>query len=326
MKLREGISLYVEVRQSEGTPWLKGAQDLSSFCRHIGDVPLDRIRVDQVASFLDGPLTGAATWYHKYAALRLFFRYWKVRKEIFTLPLPPPRAMPLQTFVPYVYTRSELRRLLRAATIVQRGLNCVIDARTFRTLLLFLYGTGAMIGEALQLECSDVDFRRRRITLHSSRCFCAREIPIGADLYEILRKYHRTHHRKGVICDPNFFLTKHGSRIRANTANQTFQRVRKEAGIGRYDGARYQPRMLDLRHTFAVHRLTSWLKHRADMGRMIPALSAYMGQHDLGSAERYLRLTPERFRVQLDRLSPLRRKNKKRWRDDTELMHFLDSL
>jgi hypothetical protein len=29
---------------------------------------------------------------------------------------------------------------------------------------------------------------------------------------------------------------------------------------------------------------------------MIPALSAYMGQHNLGAAERYLRLTPERFR------------------------------
>jgi integrase/recombinase XerD len=40
------------------------------------------------------------------------------------------------------------------------------------------------------------------------------------------------------------------------------------------------------------------------MNRMIPALSAYMGQHNLGAAERYLRLTPERFRSQLNKLSP----------------------
>jgi integrase/recombinase XerD len=324
MKLREGISLYVEVRQSEGTLWSKGAKDLTSLCRHIGDVPLDRIRVDQVASFLDGSLTGAATWYHKYSALRLFFRYWKVHQEILTLPLPPARSMPEQTFVPYVYPRSEVQRLLRATMIVQRRLNCVIDARTFRTLLLFLYGTGAMIGEALQLECHDVNLRRRRITLHSNRCFGMREIPMGADLHDILRRYKRTHHPKGRDCDSKFFLTTHGSGIGADTANQTFQRVRKEAGIARHDGGRYQPRMLDLRHTFAVHRLTSWLKHGADMGRMIPALSAYMGLHDLGRAERYLQLAPERFRAQLDKLSPQR--PKRRWRDDPELMRFLDSL
>ena len=40
------------------------------------------------------------------------------------------------------------------------------------------------------------------------------------------------------------------------------------------------------------------------MNRMIPALSAYMGQHNLGAAERYLRLTPERFRSPLNKLSP----------------------
>jgi len=86
----------------------------------------------------------------------------------------------------------------------------------------------------------------------------------------------------------------------------------------------YQPRMQDLRYTFAVHRLTAWFKHGADMGRMIPALSTYMGQHDLSASERYLRLTPERFRAQLNKLSPKR--GKRRWRDDAELMKFLDNL
>lgn len=123
---------------------------------------------------------------------------------------------------------------------------------------------------------------------------------------------------------PQFFLTKDGSQIKADTATKTFRRVRKKAGIDRYDGARYQPRMQDLRHTFAVHRLTAWFKHGADMNRMVPALSAYMGQHDLGAAERYLRITPERFRTQLDKLSPMR--GKKRWRDDAALLRFLDSL
>jgi integrase len=324
MKLREGIEIYVEARQSEGAPWTKGAQNLRALYRQVGDLPLDRIRIDQVLPILDGPLTSAATWYNKYGALRQFFCYWKARSEIYKLPLPPPRRFPVQTFVPYVYSRTELRRLLVAAGITQRDLNSVIGARTFRTLLLFLYGTGAGLSEAVQLERSDVDLRRRRITLRSSLARCAREIPIGVDLYDILLKYHRTHHQEDAMGAPQFFLTKDGSQIKAGTASKTFQKVRKKAGIARNDGARYQPRMRDLQHTFAVHRLTAWFRHGADMNRMIPALSAYMGQHNLDVAERYLRMTPERFRTQLNKLSP--QCGKKRWRDDAKLMRFLDNL
>lgn len=40
--------------------------------------------------------------------------------------------------------------------------------------------------------------------------------------------------------------------------------------------------------------------------------------------ERYLALTPERFRRQLNTRSPKR--GKRRWRNDAELMRFVDSL
>jgi integrase/recombinase XerD len=324
MKLLEGIQVYIEAKLSEGAFWAKGVQNLRSFHRQVGDLPLERIRVNHVVAFLHGPLTSPVTWYKKYLVLRQFFHLWWARNEISGLPLPPPRRSPVQTFVPYVYSHTELRRLLAAAGSTQQGFNCVIDARTFRTLLLFLYGTGAMVGEAVKLARCDVDFRRKRITIGSNRLNRSREIPFDPDLHSILLRYHRTHHRQGAISDPQFFLTKDGSQIKADTVNQTFQRVRKHAGVVRYDGARYQPRMHDLGHTFAVHRLTAWFKHGADLSRMIPALSAYMGQQDLGSAERYLALNPERFRVQLDKLSPIR--GKRRWRDDGALMRFLDSL
>src|ERR1700723_3595589 len=62
----------------------------------------------------------------------------------------------------------------------------------------------------------------------------------------------------------------------------------------------------------------------ADLNRMIPALSAYIGQVGLGSTDRSLSLTPERFRTQLDKLSP--RRGKKRWRENPALIGFLAEL
>jgi hypothetical protein len=57
---------------------------------------------------------------------------------------------------------------------------------------------------------------------------------------------------------------------------------------------------------------------------MLPALAAYIGQQELASTERYLSLTPERFRKELDKLSPMRRKQ--RWRNNPNLMNFLALL
>jgi integrase/recombinase XerD len=57
---------------------------------------------------------------------------------------------------------------------------------------------------------------------------------------------------------------------------------------------------------------------------MLPPLAAYMGQMGLGATERYLLMTPERFRKELNRLSPTRPKG--RWRNNKVVMEFLASL
>jgi hypothetical protein len=82
--------------------------------------------------------------------------------------------------------------------------------------------------------------------------------------------------------------------------------------------------MNDLKYTFAVHRITSWIRDGANLNRMLPALAAYMGQGGLGSTERYLSMTPERYRKQLEKLSP--RRGRGQWRNNKALMKFLATL
>ena len=67
----------------------------------------------------------------------------------------------------------------------------------------------------------------------------------------------------------------------------------EHAGIRRDDGARYQPRLHDLRHTAAVHRLIAWYRAGADVQRLLPHLATYLGHVDLASTQRYLTMTPE---------------------------------
>lgn len=144
------------------------------------------------------------------------------------------------------------------------------------------------------------------------------------DVRARLERYMRGTKRKKPDTE-NLFARKDGSPIQARILGKSFERLRRLAGIRRDDGPVYQPRMHDLRCTFAVHRIAAWFEQGADLNRMLPALAAYIGQVGLGSTERYLSMTPQRFRRQLIKLSPQRPRNK-RWRDDAALMKFLAEL
>ena len=138
-----------------------------------------------------------------------------------------------------------------------------------------------------------------------------------------MRKYLSWRSRRN-FQSPNFFVTKDDRPVTSSIVSKNWQRLRQIAHVARNDGGPYQPRLHDLKYTFAVHRITSWIRNGADLNRMLPALAAYMGQVGLGSTERYLYMTPERFRKELNNLSPSRAKG--RWRDDKALMEFLAHL
>ena len=59
------------------------------------------------------------------------------------------------------------------------------------------------------------------------------------------------------------------------------------------DSDRYQPRIHDLRHTFATHRLIQWYKEGVDVQQMLPILSTYLGHTSIKYTSVYLTMTPE---------------------------------
>lgn len=69
-------------------------------------------------------------------------------------------------------------------------------------------------------------------------------------------------------------------------------RLMRRAGIKPPRG-RCGPRVHDLRHTFAVHRLLDWYKQGADVQTLLPRLSTYMGHINIQSTQVYLRYMPE---------------------------------
>src|SRR5439155_15806723 len=88
----------------------------------------------------------------------------------------------------------------------------------------------------------------------------------------------------------------HGGAVHRCTLDNAFMRIRERAGVRRSDSSRFQPRLHDLRHTFAVHRLTAWYRQGADVQRLIYHLSVYLGHAHLTDTQVYLTMTPELLR------------------------------
>jgi integrase/recombinase XerD len=323
LNLTEAIERYVERKRSEGLSYRSSGWYLMALAKRLGNVTLENVTTREILTFLDSGKTSPDTWMAKYRLLRGFFDFWLARGEIGELPMPVERKERQRPFVPYIYTHSEIRNLLKAIRRSQKAVRCGIDPLTLRTVLIFIYATGALIGEALRLVIEDVDLKKGSVTIRRNRYNRLRTIPIGPDLMNVLGEYLASRRRQDTN-NQHFFLNKKGEVLNISNVEGTFKRLRRVSGIRRHDEASYQPRIYDLRHTFAVHRIAGWIKHGADLNRMLPALSVYMGLTGLGTTEKYLTLTPDRFRPQLLKLSPKR--GKKRWRDDPELMRFLSQL
>lgn len=293
----EAITQYVAFRQAAGADFRPTARLLSAFCRAVGrDVPIAEIPVERVRAFVDGhgPLT--RYWHRKQSALRGFYRYAVAHRLVAHVPLPSTTVGRPPAFVPYLFTREEVHRLLDATACYRTG-RFHLEPHTFRVLLLLLYGAGLRLGEALHLTVADVDLPAALLTIRDTKFYKTRLVPIGPDLCGVLR-HHAERQQRGdrTQTGESFLVDCHGLPLKDGTVRRAFAQLRQCAGVRRMDGARYQPRLHDLRHAFAGHRVTAWYRAGADVRRLLPQLSTYLGHHSITATQVYLTMTPDLLR------------------------------
>jgi integrase/recombinase XerD len=92
--------------------------------------------------------------------------------------------------------------------------------------------------------------------------------------------------------DPHLFVTRRGRKLSHTVVSETFHQVLTAAGGPREPGRR-RPRLMDLRHTFAVRALERCPETRDAIGRHTLALTTYMGHACVSSTCWYLESTPQ---------------------------------
>lgn len=304
MTLHEAINEYIAWRKDHGAKFKSSASVLRLFYKSFDcNIDCDAVTNAQICNFLadKGPLTRYRQ--NKYVALTGFYRYAISRGYATCSPLPDDEPRPPQSAPPYIFTQDELGRVFAAVDSNQRRA-FQLDALTFRTLLLLLYGTGLRQGEAIRLKLTDVDLSHAVLAIHRTKFNKSRLVPVGPQLNEVLTTYaaRRTGRPLPKGKASSFLAYRDGTPLASSTIQQAFIRLLRRAGIQGTEGTRQSPGLHSLRHSFAVHRLTAWYRQGADVQRLLPLLSTYLGHADLSGTQVYLSMTPELLQQASQRL------------------------
>jgi integrase/recombinase XerD len=296
--LRQALDDYLAIRRALGFKLQRVGQMLPGFVTYMEQAGAATITTELALAWAKQPAGGAAWWRIRLRAVRGFARHVQnvdpstEAPPADLLPAPPTRA------TPYLYSESDVGRLMTAA----RALASPLKAVTYETLVGLLATTGMRMGEAIRLDRADLDWNNGVLTVRSSKFGKSREVPLHPSTLGALRAYQR---RCDQLCPrpkaPSFFISTTGTRLDQPTVGATFVMLARQAGL-RPRSRRCRPRPHDLRHSFAVRTLLNWYRAGDNVESKLPLLSTYLGHVSPASTYWYLTAAPELFALASKRL------------------------
>jgi len=290
MTLRNLASNYIGYKQALGIRFKTDAYHLENLCLITGrEKNLSEVSSEEVQTFLGPASERPAYWFRKLAVLKGLNRFAAAHGQTMLLPLP--KAKPQRTtFVPYILNRFELALLFAAIPAFCEGR--MVPSNTARLVFLLLYGAGLRIGEALHLSKGDVDIEHGILKVRATKFYKTRLVPVGDGLRREL-----THYAEWRATAPfaihvdSFFVDRTGAGLRDFQIREVFEALRQQCKIAKPETDQ-APRMHDLRHSFAVHRLITGYQRGEDVQALLQKLATYLGHASIASTQVYLTITP----------------------------------
>lgn len=286
--LKEYINNYIIYKKQLGNKVSYSYQYvLLTFDKYTIDKNIDIITLDSIYEFINSQNVSNNTKARIATILRGFTKYL-YQNDIINFILPEKIYTPKRTFKPYIFNDDEIYKFF--STVKNFYPNCEFKNDVLVLCFLLLYCTGMRIGECLSIKFSDIDFKKRTITLYDTKNKEDRNIVINDFLINKI-KYIKNKYKDNYLNEDFIFIKFDGSRHDNRSIYSVFKKVVYYSKIMR-DGK--SPRVHDFRFTFCCKCYEKLLK--LENGKsFIPALSAYVGHKDFSSTEYYLTLVSELY-------------------------------
>lgn len=211
-----------------------------------------------------------------------------------------PRLIPYKsnTYVPYIFTNEEIENLFLTIDQTIGGFATNKSSQLFSmpTLFRVLYATGIRVGEALALTNNDVNLREKFILIKDSKNGKERIIPISDSLVTVCLHFQRYKSHLGfpIMESDFFFISPNGNKCAKSVVRSWFKKSISKIQLSNSPSSG-EPRVHDLRHTFAVRSLAHMSESGVDLYASLPVLSAYLGHQSIKATNHYVRLTASMY-------------------------------
>jgi len=222
------------------------------------------------------------------AFIREFARYLiRNGEQAFVLPVGTEKKP--KRYVPHIYSHTELDEMWRAFDKITPTKLYPAAHAIMPTLIRLLYCCGMRPSEALNLRADDINLSSGKVFIAESKGNRERIVMLADDVLKMCRDYDKL--ISGCIPNRNYFFAKSSTAACSYSwVSGIFRKTRDKLSIeSRSD---YPPRLYDLRHTFATHRLYQWMRDGKDLYAAMPYLSSYMGHANLTETFYYIHLVP----------------------------------
>lgn len=290
--------------------------------KKVIQLDLDDLHVDAVSDFLarleDRRHNAPQSRNQRLAAIRTFFEYVgrrlpeRLGQAQKVAAIPRKRAQSAETVF---LERDEIDRTLAGIPASPSGLRD-------RTLLLFLYNTGARVQEAASLRASDVYFDPNpRVHLHGKGDKW-RVCPLWMETAALLQRLLSDHSTAALPDRPVFTSPRHTALTRFGI----YKIVRRYTAHVLKRGSDGQPRRVSphtWRHSTAVHLL--------EAGVEVNVIRGWLGHASLETTNRYAEITLRMKQAALEKctvpeIGEERIPRTPKWQSDTALLRWLQSL
>ena len=216
--------------------------------------------IEELRSYFQSMLTDGA---HKpgsvkmgYYALKFLFTNI-LHKDWAKEYLPTPKVAKT---LPLVLSKEEVAEVLS-----------VISNFKHRTIIMFLYSTGARVSECVNIKLTDIDNKRMQVNIQEGKGLKQRKVPLSPVLLDTLRRYFKSEKPQHYL----FEGAKKGCHISVSAVREICRNARfRTPKINKH----YTPHTF--RHCFATHHL--------EQGTNLLVIQRMMGHADLGNTLKYL--------------------------------------
>lgn len=289
------LKAYLEFKQKLGYSSFSRttlAKDLDYYLTFHGVASIHDIDERIIANWMHAiPQHSSTTKNNKLRYAKKIFDYL-VRTRIVrsnpTLRIPPLR---IRAYKPYIYSLKEIHQILEEAGKYKYRRRDNMLGPTLETMTFLIYACGLRLSEARNLKIQDIDFEENTLSLWKTKFHKERLVPFSPAVAGRLKYYLDLRQKLLPPSNPEApFFCHAGGKYSSMIIFYHFRRLLVRCGLAKPAG-RGGPRIHDLRHAFAVHRLYKWYQDGHDILNKLPLLSTYMGHVHIASTQVYLNIT-----------------------------------